>query len=386
MRMLVLGAGLQGSACAYDLLAHTDYDVVIADINVDSVAPFLQPYVGGRLTLQQVDANDRASVRRVMEGVTATMSAFPYYFNLGMAVAAIDAGSHFCDLGGNTEIVVQQKALADRAREKGVSVVPDCGLAPGMVNILAQHGISRLDRVDAVRIKVGGLPQKPEPPLNYQLVYSLEGALDYYTTLSWVLRDGKPTQVKALSEIEELEFPGVGTLEAFHTAGGLSTMAQSYEGKVPTMEYKTLRFPGHAKLMEAIRDLGLLDLEPVDVKGAHVVPRDVFISIVGPRLRKDYRVSPDMVALRVEAEGEKDGRPALFRWDLLDRFDAATGITAMMRTTGFSLAITGAFQAQGKIEPGVWTPDEAMPAPAYIDALAGRGVVIHEHRLSPQAV
>jgi lysine 6-dehydrogenase len=383
MRMLVLGAGLQGSACAYDLLAHTDYDVVMADINVDNVAPFLQPYVGGRLTLQQVDANDRTSVRRVMEGVTATMSAFPYYFNLGMAVAAIDAGSHFCDLGGNTEIVLQQKALADRAREKGVSLVPDCGLAPGMVNILAQHGISRLDRVDAVRIKVGGLPQNPEPPLNYQLVYSLEGALDYYTTLSWVLRDGKPTQVKALSEIEELEFPGVGTLEAFHTAGGLSTMAQSYEGKVPTMEYKTLRFPGHAKLMEAVRDLGLLDLEPVDVKGTRVVPRDVFISIVGPRLRKDYRVSPDMVVLRVEAEGEKDGRPALFRWDLLDRFDAATGITAMMRTTGFSLAITGAFQAEGRIEPGVWTPDEAMPAPAYIDALAGRGVVIHEHRLSP---
>jgi lysine 6-dehydrogenase len=386
MRMLVLGAGLQGSACAYDLLAHTDYDVVVADINVDNVAPFLQPYVGGRLTLRKVDANDRASVRAAMEGVTATMSAFPYYFNLGMAVAAVDAGSHFCDLGGNTEIVLQQKGLADRAREKGVSIIPDCGLAPGMVNILAQYGIGRLDRVDAVRIKVGGLPQNPEPPLNYQLVYSLEGALDYYTTLSWVLRDGRPVQVKALSEIEELEFPGVGTLEAFHTAGGLSTMAQSYEGRVPTMEYKTLRFPGHAKLMEAVRDLGLLDLEPVDVKGSRVVPRDVFISIVGPRLRKDYRVSPDMVVLRVEAEGEKDGRPTLLRWDLLDRFDAATGITAMMRTTGYSLAITGAFQAEGRIEPGVWTPDEAMPAPAYIDALANRGVVIHEHRLSPQAV
>jgi lysine 6-dehydrogenase len=386
MRMLVLGAGLQGSACAYDLLAHTDYDVVIADINVDNVAPFLQPYVGGRLTLRRVDANDRAAVRGVMEGVTATMSAFPYYFNLGMGVAAVDAGSHFCDLGGNTQIVLQQKELADRARDKGVSIIPDCGLAPGMVNILAQHGISRLDRVDAVRIKVGGLPQNPEPPLNYQLVYSLEGALDYYTTLSWVLRDGRPTQVKALSEIEELEFPGVGTLEAFHTAGGLSTMAQSYEGTVPTMEYKTLRYPGHAKLMEAVRDLGLLDMEPVDVKGTRVVPRDVFISIVGPRLRKDYRASPDMVVLRVEAEGEKDGRPALFRWDLLDRFDAQTGITAMMRTTGFSLAITGAFQAQGMIEPGVWTPDEAMPAPAYIDALANRGVIIHEHRLSPAAV
>ncbi len=383
MRMLVLGAGLQGSACAYDLLAHTDHDVVIADLNVDNVPEFLRPHVGNRLTLQKVDANDRAAVRNAMEGVTATMSAFPYYFNLGMAVAAVDAGSHFCDLGGNTEIVLQQKELARRAVEKGVSIVPDCGLAPGMVNILAQYGLSRLDETRAVRIKVGGLPQKPEPPLNYQVVYSLEGALDYYTTLSWVLRDGKPTQVKALSEIEELEFPGVGTLEAFHTAGGLSTMAQSYAGRVPTMEYKTLRYPGHAKAMETIRDLGLLDLEPVDVKGARVVPRDVFISIVGPRLKKDYRTSPDMVVLRVEAEGVRDGRETVLRWDLLDRYDEATGITAMMRTTGYSLAITGAFQTERKVETGVWTPDEAMPPADYVEALRQRGVEIRESELTP---
>jgi lysine 6-dehydrogenase len=216
-------------------------------------------------------------------------------------------------------------------------------------------------------------------------VYSLEGALDYYTSLSWVLRDGRPTQVKALSEIEELEFPGVGTLEAFHTAGGLSTMAQRYEGKVPSMEYKTLRYPGHAKLMEAIRDLGLLDNAPVDVKGAQVKPRDLFIATAGERLKKDPRTSPDLVVLRVEAEGEKDGEELLVRFDLLDRFDPETGITAMMRTTGYSLAITGALQAAGEIEPGVWTPDECMPAAAYIDALARRNVVIYEHRLTPAA-
>ena len=376
MRMLVLGAGLQGSACAYDLLAHTDYDVVIADINVDNVAPFLQPFVGGRLTLRKVDANDRASVRAVMEGVTATMSAFPYYFNLGMAVAAIDAGSHFCDLGGNTEIVLQQKALADRAREKGVSVVPDCGLAPGMVNILAQHGIDRLDRVDSVRIKVGGLPQKPDPPLNYQVVYSLEGVLDYYTTLSWVLREGEAIQVEALSEVERIRIEGVGDLEAFHTAGGLSTMAQRYQGTLDSMEYKTLRYPGHADAMRMMRDLGLFDTEPVDVRGTAVVPRDAFLAIVGPRLRKDPRQSPDLVALRVEASGEMNDREVTHRWDLVDRFDPATGITAMMRTTGFSLAITGVLQAERAIPPGVWTPDEAVPSDEYIARLARRGVQI----------
>jgi lysine 6-dehydrogenase len=381
MRMLVLGAGLQGSACAYDLLAHTDHDVVLADLNVDTLPAFLQPYLGGRLTALKVDANDRAGIRAVMEGVSATMSAFPYYFNQGMAVAALDAGSHFCDLGGNTEIVQEQKQLHGRAVEKGVSVVPDCGLAPGMVNILAEHGIAQLDQAHSVRIKVGGLPQFPEPPLNYQVVYSLEGALDYYTTLSWVLRDGRQTQVKALSEIEHIDFPGIGTLEAFHTAGGLSTMAQRYEGQIPTMEYKTLRFPGHAEMMAVMRDIGLMGLEPVEVKGIKVVPRDVFIAILGPKLKKDYRQSPDQVALRVEAEGIHNGEHVLYRFDLLDRYDPDTGITAMMRTTGYSLAITGAMQAAGKVRPGVWTPDEAMPAREYIAALAERGVVIQESRL-----
>jgi lysine 6-dehydrogenase len=381
MRMLVLGAGLQGSACAYDLLAYTDHDVVLADLNVDHLPPFLQPYLGNRLTAVKVDANDRARVRQVMEGVSATMSAFPYYFNHGMTVAALDAGSHFCDLGGNTQIVQDQKALQGRAVEKGVSVVPDCGLAPGMVNILAEHGIAQLDEVHSVRIKVGGLPQKPEPPLNYQVVYSLEGALDYYTTLSWVLRDGRQTQVKALSEIEHIEFPGIGTLEAFHTAGGLSTMAQRYEGRIPSMEYKTLRYPGHAEIMAVMRDIGLFGMEPVDVKGTKVVPRDVFIAVVGDLLKKDYRESPDQVALRVEAEGMDKGEHVLYRYDLLDRYDEETGITAMMRTTGFSLAITGAMQAAGKVRAGVWTPDEAMPPREYIAALAERGVVIQESRI-----
>ena len=376
MRMLVLGAGQQGSACAYDLLTHTTHDVVLADLDPSRIPPFLQPHVGGRLTLREVDAADRAAMRALMEGVAATLSAFPYYFNHGLAVAAVDSGSHFCDLGGNTEIVLQQKSLSERARQREVSVIPDCGLAPGMVNILAEHGIRQMDRPRAVHIKVGGLPQHPEPPLNYQIVYSLEGALDYYTTRSWVLREGQPTLVAALSEVEELEFPGVGRLEAFHTAGGLSTMAQRYAGAVETMEYKTLRYPGHAHLMEAIRELGLLELQPLEVKGQRVAPRDVFIASVTPRLRKDPRQSPDLVALRVEVEGERAGRPTRLCWDLVDTYDPATGITAMMRTTGFSLAITGVLQAERRIEPGVWTPDEAIPAETYIAELAKRGVRI----------
>jgi lysine 6-dehydrogenase len=376
MKMLVLGAGLQGSACAYDLLQDPAVkEVRLADIRIVDVEPFLAPYSGTRLIPTPLDVRDEDAVLALMKESDAVMSALPYYFNYDMAVAAVDAGVHFCDLGGNTEIVFKQKTLHDRAAASGVSVVPDCGLAPGMVNILAELGIRQLDSVEAVRIYVGGLPQNPEPPLNYQIVYSLEGVLDYYTTLSWVLRGGKRTRVKALSEREPVEFPSpLGTLEAFHTAGGLSTMAFRYEGKIPTMEYKTLRYPGHAALMESIRELGLLDLEPVEVKGHKVVPRDSFIATVGPKLRKPN--GKDLVALRVTVEGTKGGKPKRLGWELLDYFDAERGISAMERTTGYSLAITGLMQARKKVAPGVLTPDEAMPAEQYIAELGKRGVNI----------
>ncbi|HEY5440611.1 MAG TPA: saccharopine dehydrogenase C-terminal domain-containing protein [Gemmatimonadaceae bacterium] len=379
MRMLVLGAGLQGSACAYDLLQNPEVTQVrLADQRFNHLPSFLKPLAGPRLIPTPLDVRDREAVLALMRECDAVMSAIPYYLNLQLAECAVEAGVHYCDLGGNTEIVFQQKALADKAVAKGVTVIPDCGVAPGMVNILAQHGIKQLDTVDSVRIFVGGLPQNPEPPLNYQIVYSLEGVLDYYTTLSWVLRDGKRVQVTALSELESVSFPApVGGLEAFHTAGGLSTMAFRYEGKIPTMEYKTLRYPGHAAMMETIRELGLLDLEPVDVKGVKVVPRDVFVSVVGPKLTK--LKGKDLLVLRVTVTGTKNGKPATRQFDLIDRYDEEHGISAMMRTTGYSLSITGQMQVRGQVTPpGVWTPDECMPATAYIAELRKRGMDVRE--------
>jgi lysine 6-dehydrogenase len=323
-----------------------------------------------------LDVRDPDAVRDAMRNTSAVMSAIPYYFNLDLATRAVEAGVHFCDLGGNTEIVFRQKQLNDEALQKGVSVIPDCGVAPGMVNILAQYGIEQLDSVDSVKIYVGGLPQHPQPPLNYQIVYSLEGVLDYYTTLSWVVRDGKRQQVKALSEIESVDFPApVGALEAFHTAGGLSTMAFRYEDKIRTMEYKTLRYPGHAKIMEAIRDLGLLELEPVDAKGVKVAPRDVAVAAMNPRLTKHK--SPDLLALRVTVAGRRNGSQARVGWQLIDLCDEKRGITAMMRTTGFSLAITGLMQARGQVrQRGVCTPDETMPGAEYVTELAKRGIAL----------
>ena len=377
MKMLVLGAGYQGSACAYDLLQNPEVtEVRLADLHTEHLSEFLAPYSGNRLIFTPLDVRNTEAVRALMRECDAVMSAIPYYFNYELAEQAVAAGVHFADLGGNTEIVFKQKTLDLEAKKKGITVIPDCGLAPGMVNILAEHAINQLDKVETVRIFVGGLPQRPEPPLNYQIVYSLEGVLDYYTTLSWVLRDGKRTQVKALSEIEPVRFDGtIGELEGFHTAGGLSTMAFRYEGKIPTMEYKTLRYPGHARIMEAIRELGLLELNPVDVKGVKVVPRDLVVAAIGPRLTKPN--GRDLVALRVFAEGTRGGKRTKVGWEMVDFYDEKHDISAMERSTGYSLSITGQMQVRGEIgKTGVFTPDEAIPGEKYVSELAKRGVEI----------
>ncbi len=376
MRFLVLGGGAQGSACALDLARADDVaGVILADVDVSRPRAFLKPYVGSKIELRRLSAEDADGVRKAMSEVDAVACALPYYFNADMARLAIEAGVHFCDLGGNTEIVDEQLALGDAAAGAGVSVVPDCGLAPGMVNVLAQGGIDALDRTESVRMLVGGLPQKPRPPLNYQVVYSMEGVLDYYTTPVLVLEHGKVVEKEALTDVEAVDFPDpLGRLEAFLTAGGVSRMPYRYEGLIDSMSYKTLRYPGHAYLMKSMRDLGLFDLEPVEVRGAEVAPRDVFIATVSPHLRGAD--GEDLVALRVVVSGTKDGHPRRITYELLDFADAGLGVTAMMRTTGYSLAVVTRLQVEGAVAPGVHTPAECVPANDYVRALAERGIEI----------
>lgn len=381
MRMLVLGAGLQGSACAFDLLREPAVtSVQLADMQGAALPPFLQRSADSRLMPVVLDVRDEAAVRTAFSRCDAVMSAIPYYFNAALARLAVEAGVHFTDLGGNTQIVQEQRQLHAAAVARGVSVVPDTGLAPGMVNVIAQHAIDQFETVESVKMFVGGLPQHPEPPLGYQIAYSIEGMVDYYTTPSLVVRDGQPTTVTALSELESVDFAGeIGTLEAFHTAGGLSTMVYRYAGRIPVMEYKTLRYPGHAAIMAAIRDLGLLGTTPVNVKGTTVAPRDVFVKVAGDQLR---RGKPDLVALRVVATGTSQGQRLSRAWEVVDRYDAEHGLSAMMRTTGYTLSITGQLQAGGAIAAGVHTPDECIPAAPYFDMLGRRGIVVREVRVA----
>jgi lysine 6-dehydrogenase len=375
MRFLVLGAGAQGSACAFELLQRPEVDrVVLADLDVNEPRPFLKHFLGGALELLTLDATDEVAVRSALESVDGVASALPYYFNLDMTRLAIESKANFCDLGGNTEIVDQQRKMTVQAQERDVSVVPDCGLAPGMVNILAQGGIDALDETESVKIYVGGLPQVPEPPLNYQLVYSLEGVLDYYTTPVLVLEGGEVIDKEPLTGVETVTFEALGELEAFLTAGGISRMPYRYRGLIPSMSYKTLRYPGHCELMKSMRNLGLMDLDPVEIGGASVVPRDLLIKVLDTKLRKPS--GKDLVVMRVVIDGAIDGASRTVTYEMVDYYDQDQEITAMMRTTGYSLGATAYMQAAGLIPKGVHTPSECVPAEMYIQQLANRGIVI----------
>ncbi|MFV1988521.1 MAG: saccharopine dehydrogenase family protein [Gemmatimonadota bacterium] len=373
MNILVLGAGLQGSSCAYDLLRQNDVETVtVADLEPDGLAGFVPDHE--KLKKVQADFSDAAGIREIMGSHDIVLSAAPYYFNLDMAKAAIGAGCHFSDLGGNTQIVRDQLAMTDEAKAAGVTLVPDVGLAPGMINVIASEGVRRFERPRSIRMYVGGLPQNPRPPLNYQVAYSLEGMLDYYDTMSWMLRDGTPQEVEALTELEMLDFGELGELEAFHTAGGASLQPWDYADRLDELFYKTLRYPGHAKFMHAFKALGLIDLDPVDVKGTAVVPRDAFLACIEPHLNLS---EPDLVALRVIAEGENAGVPSKVTFDVLDTGDEETGITAMERTTGFTLAIVGLFLGRGVIaERGAAPSYRLIPYDPYVQELAKRGIEV----------
>ena len=380
--VLVLGAGRQGLACTLDLLADDTVDgVTLADLRPGVLPAALERERGHRLQLRDLDARDARALAAAAAGHTAVACALPYDFNEAAARAAVEAGCHYADLGGNTDIVFRQLDLDTEARRRGLSIVPDCGLAPGLVTVLAGEALRRLDQAHSVRLLVGGLPEHPEPPLNYQAVYSLRGVLDYYTTPVVLLREGRRQTVEALSEVEEIDFgPPLGRLEAFHTAGGASTLPWTCAGRVDCLEYKTLRYPGHAAGMRTIRDLGLLGTDPIELDGTRVTPRDVFIATVEPRLSRPQ--SPDLVVLRVEASGVAEQRPAGWRWDLLARADREGGLSAMTRVTGFSLAITTRLQLDGRMtRSGAATPDEAVPVAAYLEALGRRGLAVTESAL-----
>jgi lysine 6-dehydrogenase len=382
MKVGLVGAGLQGTAIAYDLARQSDFEaIIVTDLDLDRAERLAELDATGRTQARRLDAGRPAAVADLAHEVDVLVSATYYGFNLGLARAAIAGGAHFCDLGGNNDVVDSELALDREAQEAGVTVIPDCGLAPGMATVLGALALARHPSPDALHIRVGGLPIHPKPPLDYKLVFAPEGLINEYVEPARVLRDGRLVEVDSLTEVEPVVFPGFGPLEAFHTSGGSSTLPRTYGDRLRTLEYKTIRYPGHCERMRLLRDLGLMDAKPIRAwdRGVAVAPREVLEALLADRL-----VDPegDVVLVRVEATGPRGRDPERqlrHVFELVDRGDPDTGHTAMMRTTGYPAAIVAGMLARGEIRrPGAVPQELAVPGESFLAALKSRGFAITE--------
>jgi lysine 6-dehydrogenase len=374
----VLGAGRQGTACAYDMLKFGEAEsVLLADQSLEAAhaaAARVSDLLGtGRARAMQLDVTDRDALVEALAGVDAFLSAVPYYLNLEIARAAVEARASMCDLGGNTDLVRQQLELHPQAQAAGISIVPDCGQVPGMGTTLMVYAMRLLDEPEEVFMWDGGLPQDPRPPFDYLLTFNIAGLTNEYAEPPVFLREGKPTLVPTMDELEEIEFPPpVGRLEAFTTGGGVSTMPWTFEGQLKTLQNKTVRYPGHFAQLRAFFDLGLWRTDRVQVGDQEVVPRDLFHALFEPLVT--YPDDRDVVVIRIRATGRKDSRPAEAVLDLIDVYDEETGFTAMERTTGWDAAIVAGMMARGQTPRGAVPVELAVPPDLFVHELGRRGI------------
>lgn len=372
---VVLGAGRQGVALAYDLAKNceaarvvlADSDAAVAKRAVDRLRALL-PGDACEWSAHACDVADSAAVARTIRGATVVCSAVPYRFNVELTDAAIAAGAHFNDLGGNTAVVKQQLARHERAAAAKVSVVPDCGLAPGLGNIVAAYGISLMDSPLHAHVRCGGLPQRPLGPLGYKLLFNFQGLINEYSGFGEFLRDGKPIQVPTLTEIEPIEFPPpIGRCEAAVTSGGTSTCSESFLGKLQTYDYKTVRYPGHFAIIRAMFELGCFEERATLANGRTIEPKAILRELMEDRLA--FPQMRDVTVLRITLIGRHAAKDRRIQFDLIDRHDEATGFTAMERTTSYPTGLVAHMQARGLITAGARPLEKCVPLQRYMDEL-----------------
>lgn len=386
---LILGAGKQGIAAAYDVirfghaqkLTLADASFEFAKRGADRLKNLLRSEIRRQkiiLSTYQVDGKNINSLRNVIRGHDALLSALPYYLNENVARAAIAERVNYCDLGGYFDTTKQIMALSSQAKKAGISMTTDCGVSPGMCNSLAACGMERLDKTDDVRMYCGGLPQEPKPPLNYKIVFNLEGVIGNYFGKSYVLKGGKVQLIPSFTEKEIVDVgKPLGKLEAIVTGGATSTCPWTYKGKVKNYTYKTLRYFGHWDKIQTLKDLGLFETDKIQLNGSKVSPRDLFVAVAGPKLR--FEKDKDLLILQVTVIGKKHGKRMSYTFRVLDYEDRKTGFTAMQRTTGFSASIILQMLAQGKVlEKGFVPVEKAVRGHAFLSEIRKRGIDVKE--------
>jgi lysine 6-dehydrogenase len=376
MKLLVIGSGMMGSSAAYDMARCARVEsVTLADADTkrakNAAARINKLSKTKKVRAAGIDASSQRAATKLMKGHDGALSAVPYYYNLGLAKAAVDARCHFADLGGNNTVVKQELALDKQANKRGVALAPDCGLSPGMASVLGGDLVGRVGgKADALKIYVGGLPEDPEPPFHYQLVFSVDGLINEYAEPAKILRKGKMVTIEPLTEVEQFNIPGFPSLEAFHTSGGTSTMPETFGGKVGECFEKTLRYEGHLAMIRSLYHLGLFSTKPYKLGKTQIVPRELMKQIFVEKMSGD---EPDVTVMRVEAV--RGDRVAAFT--MVDKYDPETKLTSMMRTTAWPASVVLQMMVSGEIaKRGAVLQERDVPAQLFLNEMAARGIEI----------
>lgn len=375
-RYVILGSGRQGTAAAYDLAKFGQAESIIMADHKQDVATQAAARINrlmGREVARGVhlDAADGPGLVAVLKGATVALSAVTYYYNVAITQACIEVGVHLCDMGGNTDVVWAQLKLDEAAKKAGVSVLPDCGMGPGLINNMGVYVMEQLDEPREVYLYDAGLPQTPTPPWNYLCTFHLNGLTNEYDHEATFIRNGKITLVPSFTELEMIDFPPLGKLEAFVISGSMSTSADSHLGKLQTYENKVLRYPGHFQTFEGYKRLGLFSENPIEIDGVSVVPRHFYHKLLEGKITAPH--VEDICLMRAVGIGKKDARETRVTLDLVDRYDPVTGFTGMERLTGWHCALMMGFQARGEIVPGAHRM-ETVSAARIMDELTKRGI------------
>ena len=374
MKAAVLGSGMMGSVIGWDMARSQGVDeVVVADIDEKRLEQVKKRTPGRKLGVEVLDIKNKEQVIAFLRRFDVAASALPHGIVHHSDVAAAEAGTKMVNIAFEDV----QMELDSVARKNGATIVPGCGVAPGLGGILLADALQELGGGDEGHILVGGLPQKPSPPFGYRLVFSIVGLLREYIEDARVFRDGKVVKVRPFSEVRQYEFPEpIGRLEGFPT-DGLASLVYTMKG-MKTLDEITLRWPGHAEKMDLLMESGFFSTDKVKVQGAEVSPLEVSWAVLGKKLAEGD--AKDMTVMRVIAKGKRGS----VVYDFVDRYDEELGVTSMAKTTAYTGSIVAQMLGAGEItEKGVVPPETAVQGEKVarlVAELGRRGVKISKGR------
>lgn len=372
MKVTILGAGLIGTPMAIDLAKEDQYQVTVADINEAA----LNKLRNHPINTIQSDLSKPANVESVIQDSDFVINALPGHMGFQTLETVIRAGKNIIDISFFEE---DPFSLSELATKNNVIAIVDCGVAPGMSNILTGYAHNLLDTTESVTILVGGLPQVREWPYEYKATFSPMDVIEEYIRPARLIVNGVPVVKPALSEREYIDFENIGTLEAFNS-DGLRTLLKTIKAR--NMKEKTLRYPGHAEKMAILRETGFFSKEEVEINGSKIRPIDFTSKILSNKWTL-ARGEADFTIMRVIVEGERKGTKFRYTYDLLDRYDEATQTHSMARTTGYTATVVLRMVAKGLYnKTGISAPEFIGEYPECVEFILGelrkKGVVYKE--------